>query len=71
MAPSPMKGQETPRETEGGRRPIGISPGRECPKSGETPVFKYFLCYHVSDEMVCLRKEAGFEVRYKKLRFMS
>ena len=56
MAPNPMKGQETPRETEGGRRPIGISPGRECPKSGETPVFKYFLCYHAADEMVACEK---------------
>ena len=56
MAPSQMEGQETPRQTEGSRRPIGVSPGREGPKSGETQVFKYFLCYHISGKIVAFEK---------------
>ena len=56
MAPSQMEGQATPRETEGGRRPIAVSPSREGPKSGEPQVFKYFLCYHASGEMIAFEK---------------
>lgn len=56
MAPMQMEGQEKLRQTEGIRRPIGVSPGREGPKSGETQVFKYFLCYHLSGKMVAFEK---------------
>ena len=56
MAPSRMEGQETPRETKDGLRPIGVSLGRGGPKSGETQVFKYFLWYHVSGGIVALEK---------------
>ena len=56
MAPSQMEGQATPRETEGGRRPIAVSPSREGPKSGETRVFKYFLCYYIFFEILAFEK---------------
>ena len=48
--------QKTPRGAEGGRRPIGVSPGREGPKSGEPRVFKYFLCYYILFEIVAFEK---------------